>query len=402
MVMSTVVIVVTLSLTGMAYVRVQRKVTEMSGDMQDARAGASAGVEYAATWIAADPTWRTSAASLGGALPSVVIGRCTVQVTVTDPIDGVLINNLTDPIDVIASASIGAVNQVYQARLTPTQVPLSSLNVGTAAGNSITLTNAVVLGTDRVHSNVSVLAANSRVKVPAQAVGTVLGTTFYSGATGLVSSLQMPDALVFDYYRAIGTEINGASLAGKRLENVVLSPQSNPYGVANARGVYWIDLGGNDYTVQNCRIVGTLVLLNCGAKNNSVIGSGVTWEAASSGMPALLVQGAMAFTGTADRVSEATIGINLNPTGTPSGGVANATKTDTYPARIRGLVYVSLNADISGETAIDGQLIVGNKLNITGSLSVIYDDACFYSPPPGFRAATIMTLVPGSFVRVVH
>lgn len=402
MVMSTVVIVVTLSLTGLAYVRVQRNVTEVSGDMQDARAGAAAGVEYAATWIAADPNWRTSAAGLSGALPPVAIGRCKVQVTLTDPIDGVLNNNLTDPIDVSASASIGAVNQVYQARLTPTQIPLSSLSVGTAAANSINLTNAVVVGTDRVHSNVSVTAAASRVKVPAQAVGTVLGLTYYSGKTSLVSALQMPDATVFDYYKSIGTEINGAVLSGKRLENVVLSPQSNPYGTPNAQGVYWIDTAGADYTIQNCRIVGTLVLLNSGAKNNSVIGSGVTWEAAASGMPALLVQGAMAFTGTADRVSEAAIGINLNPTGTPSGGASNATKTDTYPARIRGLVYVSSNADISGETTIDGQLVVGDKLSVSGSLSVLYDDACFYSPPPGFRAATVMTLVPGSFVRVVH
>lgn len=402
MVMSTVVIVVTLSLTGLAFVRVQRKVAEVTNDMADARANAASGVEYAAMWIAADPHWRTTAATSGGALNAVNIGRSKVQINLADPVDGVLTNTDTDPVDVTSSAQMGQIAQVYKARLTPTQVPLSCLSVGTCVGFATSLTNAVVLGSDCIHSNTSITATAARVQVPAEAALSVSGAAFSAKTTQQVATLQLPDSTAFDYYKSVGTQITSAGMSGRRIENIVLSPQNNPYGTraTNAQGIYWIDCGGDDYTIQNCRIVGTLVLLNC--TGNTVVGGGVIWNPVSANLPALLVQGKISFQGTADPVNESTIGVNFNPKGTPYGGQFNGSMTDVYPASINGLVYASGLVSISGEVVIDGVLIAGGRMTLTGSLTVFYSDRYYYNPPPGFRAATVMTLVPGSFERVVY
>jgi hypothetical protein len=52
---------------------------------------------------------------------------------------------------------------------------------------------------------------------------------------------------------------------------------------------------------------------------------------------------------------------------------------------------------------VDGVLVVGSKLSVTGgTLSVFYDDSYFYNPPQGFTASTVMTLVPGSYVQVTN
>jgi hypothetical protein len=234
------------------------------------------------------------------------------------------------------------------------------------------------------------------------AVGPVTGETFHSGSTGAAAQLQVPDASVFDYYRANGTQITSVGMSGRKIENILLSPQTNPFGsrATNAKGIYWLDCNNESYAIQNCRIVGTLVLLNCGG--STVVGDGVVWEPASPELPSLLVQGQIAFTGSAAPLSESTTGINLNPTGVPYSGVSNANLKDTFRAAIKGLVYVSGNLTVSGESSIDGQLTVGGRMGVTGSLSVFFDDRYYYSPPPGFRSGTVMTLVPGSFVQVVR
>jgi len=190
-------------------------------------------------------------------------------------------------------------------------------------------------------------------------------------------------------------------MSGNRLENVLISPTSNPYGtgVPNTRGVYWLDCGGQDYIIQNCRIVGTLVLLNC-TGNVSIAGS-VNWEPAEEGMPLLLVQGSLKFNTTLAPLKEVTVDRNLNPAGVPYAGVSNSTKADVYPSSLNGLVYVSGVSEFLGETMISGAMIGGGAVLVSGSVSVLYDDGIYYSPPPGFRTGTELAIVPGSFSQVV-
>jgi hypothetical protein len=142
------------------------------------------------------------------------------------------------------------------------------------------------------------------------------------------------------------------------------------------------------------------VLLRCSGM--VTIAGSVTWEPASAGMPALLVQGNIQLATTMSPLKEASIDRNLNPVSTPFQNSSDSDKIDVYPSRIKGLVYGSVDVGFFGETMIDGALIVGSRLIGGGTLSVLYDDSLYYSPPIGFRASTVMAVVPGTFVQIVY
>jgi len=66
----------------------------------------------------------------------------------------------------------------------------------------------------------------------------------------------MPSAVdVFNYYLTNGTVIDESSLPpsfdDRFIEDVVIGPTLNPYGVENAEGIYVIDCGGRIYLAKD-------------------------------------------------------------------------------------------------------------------------------------------------------
>jgi hypothetical protein len=199
--------------------------------------------------------------------------------------------------------------------------------------------------------------------------------------------------------------VGNIPLAGgvRTIQNVVISPGRNPYGTTSAKGIYVLDCGGQDVTIQNCRVVATLVLLNPGS--NSQVAQSVSWRSYMANYPALLVKGHFSINTSNVVLSEATSPkTNYNPVGTGDGSTGeDGDFTDTYsPAAIQGLLYVSGNLRTSVDPAIDGCLVVGGTVTAATSLRLTYKNTYEISPPPGFYEPPLMRVQAGSWMPVVR
>ncbi len=191
------------------------------------------------------------------------------------------------------------------------------------------------------------------------------------------------------------------------MDRVVLSPASNPYGATtNTQGIYVLDCAGQNVTIGPCRIVGTLVLKNTGSA--TAIAGPITWETAVPGYPALLTDGkiAISFDQSAG-LSESSLGVNFNPTGTPypyAGGTANTNATDALPAIINGIVYAGSDLTFSSNPAVVGNIVSAGKINVqTTSLNVTFSNLAYVNPPPGFASSKPAVVAnPGSWRRVAN
>lgn len=161
----------------------------------------------------------------------------------------------------------------------------------------------------------------------------------------------------------------------KYIYRQVLNASNNPYGTANANGIYYIDCA-NTHTVviERSRIVGTLLVINPAA--NSRIGDGPTHLSPHTpGYPVLLVNGAFTIQPTAVDLSESTNAFNYNPSD-------DSDISDTYPLAeaIRGLVAVSGNLTYANSPRITGRVIVGGSTS--GTPTFTYRPDSLLNPPP--------------------
>ena len=158
--------------------------------------------------------------------------------------------------------------------------------------------------------------------------------------------------------------------------------------------------------MHDCRIVGTLVVLNPGPGTDFGRTNTVNWEPAVPNYPALLVSGNIEISITAGTLYETSQSGSYNPPGTPYEGFAvteDADDADTYPSVIKGLVYVSGNLQTRNHLVLDGVLVVGGSLDATaGDISLTYQPTFLNNPPPGFGSAGTMAVSPGTWQRVVN
>lgn len=188
------------------------------------------------------------------------------------------------------------------------------------------------------------------------------------------------------------------------LDKQLLSPSVNPYGAPDAEGIYIINCSGRDVVIGRSRIVGTLVFIDPGI--NTAIQDSVTWEPAVYNYPALLTNNDVTIKLNSAGLSEANIGINLNPPGTPYpfiGGTANATIADSYPSKITGLIYSTTDLAFANSSNITGVVITDDDISVNAtSLTLQYANIYLNDPPPGFDSGTItMKVIPGTWQRTV-
>lgn len=222
-------------------------------------------------------------------------------------------------------------------------------------------------------------------------------------ATLVLTTTEPSEDLRIDAWSLTDTSLPNSAYV---MDRVLLSPGSNPYGATNTKGIYILDCLGNNVTIGPCRIVGTLVLLNAG--NNTLIQGPITWEPAANGYPALLVGTMIAITiESSVGLSESTLGVNFNPTGTPypySGGTSNTTQTDAYPSVINGIIYCGGDINLSSSPVINGSLLSAGNINVSGtSLKLTYNADPYVFPPPGFSTGqSALTPLAGSWKRVTN
>jgi len=406
MVLGISLLLAAIGVGALALARVNARAASTVGDAAEARLYAFSAIELGRLWIKQNPDWRAAyPAGVWAADRPIGSGAFTLEVVNAVNPAYPLDHAATDPVVMMGTGVKGAARQKMSVELSPRGAPLSCLEVSLIANSTITFSSAVVTTDQTIASNGSLTGTGSMISGRVEVHTTWTGGNYSPSlpVTG-VAARTMPDPAALDAYIAEGSAISIASIpnvSGKKtIEKLVISPASPPYGAsANAKGVYVLDCQNQAVRLRDARVVGTLVVRNPGT--GFTVEKSVLWETAVANYPALLVSGNATLSYTRTALSESSLNVNFNPTGTPYQGVWDGDKVDTYPSAINGLVYVSGDLTTSADVVVNGALIAGNSISSTGKLALSYRRTWYDNPPPGFGEAAQMVPTPGSWRRVV-
>ncbi|HEY1686779.1 MAG TPA: hypothetical protein VGG19_18605 [Tepidisphaeraceae bacterium] len=375
--------------------RALQRATVVSSDSDDASGYAFSAVEMARYMVTADSYWRGDYTP-GTWFSNTTIGKGTMSCTVSTTDNK--FTNMSEDVTFLGTGIKGSAKQNLKAVLHSTITPLTCLTYVFSSGGAVSITgNPISASTAGMFSNTSVAASSATVAMAVSTAGSITGSYYQNAVLTGQTAVTLPtSSTIFSLsnYSANATAINYSSLQGSgKMEKILLSPVANPFGSANTNGIYVINCGGKNVTIDNDRIVGTLVLTNAGTV--TVTGP-LNWVPAVTDYPCLLVQGGTLNInlGTATLNEGGSIG-NMNPSGTPypyPSGTTNTTTTDTYPTTITGIIYTSGNAAVTGASSL-GIVISAGTLSFSGGSSATitstYDATYYSNPPPGFYNNTL-------------
>ena len=321
--------------------------------------------------------------------------------------DGDLSDDPTDSVDLVAHAVVGNSAAAVTVKIEPRFVAESILDYGITAyddiqiegGGTLTSERDIQVGDDcKTNTSglltTSVLECNGRVEM-------LFRGQFQNSAT-----VNMPTHDVVDKYVQAGTQIAITSLPtqdGRRIiQDVVVSAAENPYGTADAGGIYWIDAGNQTIRISNCRIAATLAIRNA---NLIEVEGGVVWTYAAGPEAILVSDSAIKFDEIETTLDESLRSTNFNPSSTPyRETLFNSTATDIFPTEIRGVIFTT--EDIQFDPTV-GDLpitIVGSvicrDLWVYGFVNVRQLGEVIQTPPLGLTNVVPMQFVRGSFRRI--
>ena len=395
-VLGCAMLVTVIGLSALMALRVERRFAEGTADFAQARLYARSAVEMGFDRITRHSNWRQNYPS-GVWEADQPIGTGTYTLEGVDPVDNDLRYLNADPVMLTGTGVEGNARYKLQVTLVGESLPLGCLEVALHAGNDLNFNNSIVVGDQTISANNSVTESGSTVSPDVEAVNSISGSGYTGTTTTGIAPRSMPDPVtVFDYYIDNGTEI---TVPGYLIENQLLSPTTNPYGPTDPQGIYVVDCQTQNFTIRETRIVGTLVLLHAGA--GSEITPQVNLEPAVSNFPVLLVEGSFTVNTGATALSESSAGVNFNPPGTPYAGSEDSLIDDSYPAVVKGLVYVSVDLVTNTNSAFEGVVVVGNTFTGPDNVTVNYGSAAHTNPPPGFAEPPQMLISSGTWRRVV-
>ena len=415
-VLGTSTVVTVVGLSALMAMRVERRSAEGLGDFAQARMHARSAIELGIWQIGVDSNWRGRTSGVWET--NKPIGTGSLALSVEDPLDGDLGDDSRDGLVLTGTGWEGDARFKLEVLLEAVPQPLSCLEVSAHADNDIVVLDSATVSGDQIISANDTIEADGVVSVAPdmESVNGFSGALGPGQTTSGVAPRDLPNpATVFDYYLAKGTYISIWSLpkwdeADQEFDVVegvptirreLLSPSSNPFGGGtNSEGIYIIDAQGETLDIEDSRIVGTLVILN--AAWGSVIRGSVNWEPAVPNYPALMSNDELNLAMTSAPLSEATTGRNFNPVGSGVGGAEDSTLDDSYSSVIKGIVYSVGDIAISNSVWIDGVLVAGNTLTISGGLTVTYQQAHLDDPPPGFIDTAPMVVVAGSWKQLIN
>lgn len=391
-VLATALLVTLLALTGLKLISLESKSHRDQGDALIARQAAKSGLAIALAKIKNDPNWFESYPN-GEIIPLPPLDNSQLQFSIAAELPFREIED--EQIRLTSYAQVDRTASALRVDLLPSFQAIRELESGVHVTGICTI-NALASGS---------IATDGRLTVDNLLINLTNRVTAASFSIGSNAESEVK-ADFEDYYLSIGTQISYSSLpvrgaGGRGLENIVLTPTLNPFGSeVNASGVYVIDCASQRITISNCRIEGTLLLLNPG-ENSEVTGS-LAWGPSESMLPALLVRGSIRISAQSSPLSESESGVNFNPTNAAYQGESDSDLLDIYPSMLRGLIYVSGNAVVreNNTICINGSLIAGASLTCSGPLNVIYDPSIKQNPPPMFRRVASVDAKPGT-IRMV-
>lgn len=374
-----------------------------ANDWSEAQVLAQSASEDAIRQINDDNNWRDRYVN-GQQYPAtpVSLGRGTYHWKFVDD-DGNLQDDDSDSVRVVGIGRVGDAVATESVRLLPAGQALSSLESTLHCAGNITLGTGIRFATDQhlsTNANVTASGFGTAIDGNVEAVGTITGTINGTKSQG-VAARRMPGSSVFDYYLDNGEWLSIGSLpminGVATIEKTVLGSQANAYGSrVNPEGIYVIPCGGQRVIIRNCRIGGTLVLINPAA--TSLIEGSVRWEAAVGNYPALLVSGSIEFKTSSFNLDEAALGVNFNPPEAPYLGLTDNDMADTYPSEISGLVFVSgnMNLPIDFLESVFRGVVICNSISANSACRFHYRPLLLDYPAPGFSSGDPMLVSPSS------
>ena len=403
------------ALAALLVVRTQTRTFSMGNDSVQAEALAQSAVEYALANLNANASWRTTYTN-GIATTPISFSGGTISFKLVDETDANLSDSATEPIRIYGIGCYGKATRIYSVQANGKDA-LTCLNAPVVIGGDIQFLGSVDAAGVTLAANGSIQGLLGTVNANLEAGGSInpgFGSFTGTNKSG-VTPRSLPASTVFDSYIAAGTSIPYSALnadpsGGRMLSSCVLSPGNNPFGGGlNAQGIYVIDCQSQVISIGNCRIVGTLVVLNpaSGSRVGNGNGEPVNWEPAVTNYPCLLVKGTISFEFGQNNTAmllESNVSTNFNPANTPypyPNGTSNTTTNDSYPCRIHGLVYVSGTAQASATnpwyTPID-MLVAGGSYGVPlGGIKPVYNSQYTTYPPPGFDGLGKMVPVRGTW-----
>jgi hypothetical protein len=228
-------------------------------------------------------------------------------------------------------------------------------------------------------------------------LGTITGTV-----TQLAPAKAFPATDVPDRYAALATTISGTANFDKQ----VLSAGYNPWGLNNIDGVYVIRPTA-DFTLKNCRIHGTLVVV-MPAGSKLIIDNNVFLHPYRPDYPTLIVVGEADFkyqSGTAT-LQESAMGFNYNPTGAPYNGQTDGSMDDSYPSEIQGLVHVTGKITWRSTARVRGLVLCERTgfevVKIEDSPVVTYEPSLFTNAPQWYTTDVKMVPQAGTWRQLAN
>jgi hypothetical protein len=374
MVLGITMLITVIGVGALATSRVTARSAAAATDWQEAGCLAFSAVEHAIAKLNADAaaspdTWRNAYTS-GKTGFTIPFGNGRMSWTLVDE-DNLIADDVADPLKVYGTGRVGKVTRFYSARLTVAGSGIDVLRAAVHASAGIALNGptAVIDGPASTDGSLSINAGGSlKGNGGSEAVG--------AGA----ASKPMPSVAVFGLYKDRATIIPSSVAAGGSMQPGVLSAASNPYGAANAEGIYYLQLPDT---------VSTLQILS-----SSIQGTLLIESAAGVGVQTVELRGAMFWQPRADRAAMITKGIQ-----TVAVYGETAACADGNPSELRGLFHLigTSTVQLNDATYLHGCLVADGNVQTFGSVAVQADPALLRAPPLGYGRGDRVALVPGSW-----
>lgn len=383
-------------------------------DSFDLATAAESAIELALARIASDVNWRATHI-INQEYGPFALGKYNLFYRLIDANSSLLASKSKD-ITIIGIARSNTGSYAISVNATPSGPAFTCLQHSVSTTNLLDLPINCHWSTDqRFFFTGSVSTVYASPTSLSSLTGDIYSTRAISGLPPSIRGSTFPNqnAITFpaikdltDTYSQLATNIpiatvprNGADL---QIRNQVISPSINPFGGGtNSQGIYMIDCARNNILISNCRIIGTLLLLNAG--DASTIGLNTCIEPALPNYPSLIVDGKLTFSTRFSAFTEAILNTNLNPPGAPLYNLTNTTLTESYLPNIKGIVVTSddISFTANNELELDG-ILVTRKIVATppGTFRVFYNSLPAISPPPGFATDTNMRPIPGTYQRI--
>lgn len=177
MAMGTSTIIACLALIGLQAVRVQRRSNEAMLQTVNAAGLAQCGIEFAQHAIKTNTNWRTQFAHGVPVIRNTTGG--SFSVTLTDPDDGSIANQPTDPVIISSTGSFGSSTQKISAYLEPQNQLFAACRSSLYAASTIRLRTCTVNANQWAYSEAWIWATgNSTVNMNCLAANAIIGSGF--------------------------------------------------------------------------------------------------------------------------------------------------------------------------------------------------------------------------------